>query len=216
MEIDESWEKQCGVQIQQGGGVRGARVESVPGRGGKTFLGGDAHRRQLQDAFWLPGWLLITSLYVPAAVYHISCFIIIISLCLSVHHLGYVQLIYTTVCLVLCHYLLQTTLLVPGNYQGERTIVLNQVYDSPGKKRVKLPTVPVRTTEMVVVKIVDKNGLYFSDEFSLTFHMHYYKLLKWLVLLPMLAMFGMLVILRPHEGAPLPSFSRSADRLVCF
>lgn len=38
MEIDESWEKQCGVQIQQGGGVRGARVESVPGRGGQTFL----------------------------------------------------------------------------------------------------------------------------------------------------------------------------------
>ncbi|KAJ4761384.1 hypothetical protein LUZ62_071759 [Rhynchospora pubera] len=108
-------------------------------------------------------------------------------------------------------YNLTTTLLVPGNYQGERKIVHNQVYDSPGKKRVKLPTVPVRTTGMVVVEMVDKNGLYFSDEFSLTFHMHYYKLLKWLVLLPMVGMFGMLVVLRPHEGAPLPSFSRNAD-----
>ncbi|KAG1337768.1 protein DEFECTIVE IN EXINE FORMATION 1 [Cocos nucifera] len=108
-------------------------------------------------------------------------------------------------------YNVTTTLLVPGNYQGERRIVVNQVYDQPGKRRVKLPTVPVRTTGTVVVEMVDKNGLYFSDEFSLTFHVHFYKLLKWLVVLPMLGMFGVLVILRPREGAPLPSFSRNAD-----
>ncbi|PKA56153.1 hypothetical protein AXF42_Ash015638 [Apostasia shenzhenica] len=103
------------------------------------------------------------------------------------------------------------TLLVPGNYQGERRIVVSQIYDQPGKQRVKLPTVPVRTTGTVLVEMVDRNGLYFSDDFSLTFHMHYYKLLKWLVLLPMLGMFGILVILRPQEGAPLPSFSRNRD-----
>ncbi|KAI0504204.1 hypothetical protein KFK09_015154 [Dendrobium nobile] len=102
-------------------------------------------------------------------------------------------------------------LLVPGNYQGERRIVLKQVYNQPGKQRMKLPTVPVRTTGTVVVEMVDKNGIYFSDEFSLTFHMHYYKLLKWLLLLPLLGMFGVLVILRPQEGAPLPSYSRNRD-----
>jgi len=106
---------------------------------------------------------------------------------------------------------LQTSLLVPGNYQGERRIVVNNIYNQPGKQRIKLPTVPVRTTGTVLVEMVDKNGLYFSDEFSLTFHMHYYKLLKWLLILPMLGMFGVLVILRPQEGAPLPSFSRNAD-----
>ncbi|KAM0953408.1 putative transcription factor WD40-like family [Dioscorea sansibarensis] len=108
-------------------------------------------------------------------------------------------------------YNVTTTLLVPGNYQGERRIVINQVYDQPGKQRIKLPTVPVRTTGTVLVEMVDKNGLYFTDEFSITFHMHYYKLLKWLLVLPMLGMFGILVILRPQEGAPLPSFSRNAD-----
>ncbi|WOL02009.1 protein DEFECTIVE IN EXINE FORMATION 1 isoform X1 [Canna indica] len=108
-------------------------------------------------------------------------------------------------------YNVTATLLVPGNYQGERRIVVNQVYDQPGKQRIKLPTVPVRTTGTVLVEMVDKNGLYFSDEFSLTFHMHYYKLLKWLIFLPMLGMFGILVILRPQEGAPLPSFSRNRD-----
>ncbi|GAB4833949.1 Protein DEFTIVE IN EXINE FORMATION 1 [Ancistrocladus abbreviatus] len=108
-------------------------------------------------------------------------------------------------------YNVTTTLLVPGNYQGERRIRQNQVFDRPGKYRIKLPTVGVRTTGTVLVEMVDTNGLYFSDEFSLTFHMHYYKLLKWLLVLPMLGMFGMLVILRPQEAMPLPSFSRNTD-----
>ncbi|CAN1303841.1 Protein DEFECTIVE IN EXINE FORMATION 1 [Linum perenne] len=85
------------------------------------------------------------------------------------------------------------------------------IYDQPGKYRTKLPTVGVRTTGTVVVEMVDKNGLYFSDDFSLTFHMYYYRLLKWLIVLPMLGMFGILVILRPQEAVPLPSFSRNTD-----
>ncbi|KAI3936031.1 hypothetical protein MKX01_021461 [Papaver californicum] len=109
-------------------------------------------------------------------------------------------------------YNVTTTLWVPGNYQGERRITQNQVYDRPGTYRINLPTVPVRTTGTVLVEMVDKNGLHFTDEFSLTFHMHYYKLLKWLLVLPMLGMFGVLVILRPQEaGQPLPSFSRNTD-----
>ncbi|EEF34491.1 conserved hypothetical protein [Ricinus communis] len=108
-------------------------------------------------------------------------------------------------------YKVSTTLLVPGNYQGERRIKQNETFDRPGKYRIKLPTVGVRTTGTVLVEMVDKNGLYFSDEFSLTFHMYYYKLLKWLLVLPMLGMFGVLVILRPQEAMPLPSFSRNTD-----
>ncbi|KAG6769562.1 hypothetical protein POTOM_025210 [Populus tomentosa] len=108
-------------------------------------------------------------------------------------------------------YNVTTTLLVPGNYQGERRIKQSQIFDRPGNYRVKLPTVGVRTTGTVLVEMVDKNGLYFSDDFSLTFHMHYYKLLKWLLVLPMLGMFCVLVILRPQEAMPLPSFSRNTD-----
>ncbi|ESQ49163.1 hypothetical protein EUTSA_v10020022mg [Eutrema salsugineum] len=108
-------------------------------------------------------------------------------------------------------YNVTTTLLVPGNYQGDRRIKQSQIFDRPGKYRIKLPTVGVRTTGTVMVEMVDKNGLHFSDEFSLTFHMYYYKLLKWLLVLPMLGMFGLLVILRPQEAVPLPSFSRNTD-----
>lgn len=108
-------------------------------------------------------------------------------------------------------YNVTTTLLVPGNYQGERRIKQNQIINSPGKHRIKLPTVGVRTTGTVLVEMVDRNGLYFSDDFSLTFHMYYYRLLKWLLVLPMLGMFCVLVILRPQEAVPLPSFSRNTD-----
>lgn len=101
--------------------------------------------------------------------------------------------------------------MVPGNYQGERTIKSSQIYDKPGKYRMKLPTVGVRTTGTVLVEMIDRNGLYFSDEFSLTFHLYYYKLLKWLLVLPMLGMFGVLVIFRPQESMPLPSFSRNTE-----
>lgn len=110
-------------------------------------------------------------------------------------------------------YNVTVSLLVPGNYQGPRRILQHQMYDRPDTYKMKLPTVPVRTTGTVIVEMVDKNGLYFSDEFSLTFHMHYYKLLKWLLVLPMVGMFGLLVIFRPQEGAPLPSFSRNNHQL---
>lgn len=106
---------------------------------------------------------------------------------------------------------MQTTLLVPGNYQGERRIKQNQIFESSGRHRIKLPTVGVRTTGTVLVEMVDKNGVYFSDEFSLTFHMYYYKLLKWLIVLPMVGMLGVLILLQPQEAMPLPSFSRNTD-----
>lgn len=109
----------------------------------------------------------------------------------------------------------QVSLLVPGNYLGERTIKQNKIFDRPGKHRIMLPTVSVRTAGTVLLEMVDKNGLYFSDDFSLTFHMHYYKLLKWILVLPMLGMFGVLVILRPQEAMPLPSFSRNTDLWCC-
>ncbi|GMJ03198.1 DEFECTIVE IN EXINE FORMATION 1 [Hibiscus trionum] len=108
-------------------------------------------------------------------------------------------------------YNVTTTLLVPGNFRGERRITHRQMFELPGKYRIQLPTVGVRTTGTVIVEMVDRNGLYFSDEFSLTFHLYYYKLLKWILVVPMLGMLGVVVILRPQEAKPLPSFSRNTD-----
>ena len=51
------------------------------------------------------------------------------------------------------------SLLVACNYQGERTIKQNHVFDRAGIHKIKLPTVGVRTSGIVVVEMVDKNGL---------------------------------------------------------
>jgi hypothetical protein len=82
--------------------------------------------------------------------------------------------------------------MVPGNYQGKKRIEQRNVHDQPGVYKVKLPCVPVRTLGTVMLEMVDKNGLYFSDEFALTFHLHYYRLLKWLIVFPLLGMVGFL------------------------
>lgn len=103
-------------------------------------------------------------------------------------------------------YNVTVTLLVPGNYQGLKRLVQNKIYTSPGVYQVKVPCVSVRTTGSVVVEMEDKNGLYFSDEFALTFHMRYYRLLKWLICLPFVGMVSLLLVVQSQEGAPLPSF----------
>ena len=110
-------------------------------------------------------------------------------------------------CLLACLLKLQVSLLVPGNYQGPKRISRSEIYKKPGVYQMKVPCVSVRTTGSVLVEMVDKNGLYFSDEFSLTFHMRYYRLLKWLICLPFVGMVSLLILVHPPEGTPLPSFS---------
>lgn len=105
-------------------------------------------------------------------------------------------------------YNVTATLLVPSNYMGEKRISQNQMFDQPGRYQFKMPCVQVHSSGTVLLEMVDKNGMYFSDEFALTFHFHYYRLLKWLLVLPMLGMFCILLWLQPKDGVVLPSFSR--------
>ena len=45
-----------------------------------------------------------------------------------------------------------------------------------------------RTTATVHVELWDANGLVSTDEFAVSFHLHFHKLLKWLVALPVVCM----------------------------
>ncbi|KAH7423955.1 hypothetical protein KP509_12G082900 [Ceratopteris richardii] len=106
-------------------------------------------------------------------------------------------------------YNITATLLVPHNYMGPRRITESQLIQQPGTHKFKLPCVSVRSSGTVVLEMVDKHGFYFTDEYSLTFHMHYYRLLKWMVVLPMLGMLFVLLWLHPEDAiSVLPSFSR--------
>ena len=46
--------------------------------------------------------------------------------------------------------------------------MVSEIYHQPGKQRMKLPTIRVRTTGTVLVEMVEKNGFYLSEKFSLT------------------------------------------------
>lgn len=47
--------------------------------------------------------------------------------------------------------------------------------------------------------MTDSTGLTLYDEFSLSFHLHFHKLLKWLVAMPMIAMVAILFLIRKEE-----------------
>lgn len=53
-----------------------------------------------------------------------------------------------------------------------------EVYDLPGIYTVTIPCPKSRSTAVVRLEMKDKNKILFVDEFSLSFHMHWYKLMK--------------------------------------
>lgn len=54
---------------------------------------------------------------------------------------------------------------------------------------------------MVRIEMVDSSGLQYADEFALSFHMHYHRLLKWAVAGPLGLMLAVLLaVTRPRAG----------------
>ncbi len=80
-----------------------------------------------------------------------------------------------------------------------------------------------RSTATIHIEMADAHGLTLSDEFSLSFHLHFHRLLKWLVALPMLVMVAIPLAgggFSPHishieAGADLP-LPKAACLLFCF
>jgi hypothetical protein len=57
--------------------------------------------------------------------------------------------------------------------------------------------------------MVDERGMVFVDDFALSFHMHFHRLLKWLAAAPFLACAAaVLAMKRDDITAALPSFHR--------
>ncbi|GMH39270.1 hypothetical protein BSKO_07168 [Bryopsis sp. KO-2023] len=63
-----------------------------------------------------------------------------------------------------------------------------ETYDLPGTYTVTIPCPRSRSTALVRLELKDKNKIVYVDEFSLSFHMHWYKLIKWLIVMPFTAM----------------------------
>jgi hypothetical protein len=65
-------------------------------------------------------------------------------------------------------------------------------FPGPGLYTVDLPCPRTQASAVVRLEMVDSSGLVYADEFALSFHIHYHRLLKWAIALPL---GGMLLVL---------------------
>jgi len=72
---------------------------------------------------------------------------------------------------------------------GEQPVIgLSQVLNATGTYMMDLPCPKSRTTATIRLEMKDDTGSVYFDEFALSFHIHFYRLLKWLVVGPMCLM----------------------------
>eukprot|EP00882_Tetradesmus_deserticola_P011585 GHRQ01012257.1.p2 GENE.GHRQ01012257.1~~GHRQ01012257.1.p2 ORF type:complete len:312 (+),score=119.86 GHRQ01012257.1:2070-3005(+) len=97
------------------------------------------------------------------------------------------------------------------NAGPQPVIGVSDVLEKPGKAVIEIPCPRTRTTAAVHLDVITKYGLHFEDEFVLSFHMHFHKLLKWLIALPLLTMASVAVIVAQSYGFDA---GKSPDRIV--
>ena len=91
---------------------------------------------------------------------------------------------------------------------GERPVIgVADAFARPGVYTVEIPCPKTRTTAGVRLEMATAGGLRFEDNFSVSFHVHYYRLLKWMVALPFTFMVAGVLALLPglqpdFPGAP--------------
>ena len=67
-----------------------------------------------------------------------------------------------------------------------------------------------RSTATVRLELRDRYGVVLEDSFSVSFHLHYAKLLKWLTAAPLIACAAAVLSMETRSlGLMLPSFRRS-------
>jgi hypothetical protein len=94
------------------------------------------------------------------------------------------------------------------NAGKEPIIGMTETYHAPGRYTMYLPCPRSRATALVRLEMKTPSAVVYVDEFAQSFHMHFDKLLKWMVALPMLAMGMFLLVLQPSEGSMLPTLRR--------
>ncbi len=79
-------------------------------------------------------------------------------------------------------------------------ILLSSTALEPTTHSAPAPPRP-QASAVVRIEMVDSSGLQYADEFALSFHMHYHRLLKWAVAAPLGLMLAVLLaVTRPRGG----------------
>ena len=79
-------------------------------------------------------------------------------------------------------------------------------YDNPGAYKLSAKIPNRRARGRVTVKVSDASALYVEDSYSVSFHMRYYRVLKWVLVLPFIAATTALMQMTRGEGNALPTW----------
>lgn len=89
---------------------------------------------------------------------------------------------------------------------GERPVIgMSDTVNTTGTFVLEVPCPRTRTTATIRVEMHDEQGMVFWDEFTLSFHMHFYRLLKWMAVAPFLFTAAAMLTFRATGDAMLPS-----------
>ncbi|CAI5458896.1 unnamed protein product [Closterium sp. Yama58-4] len=98
---------------------------------------------------------------------------------------------------------------------AKRELTHEETFQHAGVHTLVIPTPKRRTHATFFIEMEDERRLHFHDEFALSFHVHFYRLLKWILALPLLIMAAALVARSaPDSGPNLPSFSPASRHLA--
>ncbi|KXZ42251.1 hypothetical protein GPECTOR_175g219 [Gonium pectorale] len=84
---------------------------------------------------------------------------------------------------------------------GESPVVgVADSFPGPGRYTVELPCPRAQASAVVRLELTDASGLQYSDEFALSFHLSFHRLLKWAIALPLGLMTAVLAaVARGHD-----------------
>ena len=91
------------------------------------------------------------------------------------------------------------------NSGREPIIGMTETFSTPGRYTMHLPCPRTRSTALVRLEMWTPNGVAYVDEFPQSFHMHFEKLLKWLVAAPVICSTLFLLVLEPQVASVLPT-----------
>ncbi len=100
--------------------------------------------------------------------------------------------------------LLKGVTIAEMNAGAEPVIGVADELPKAGEHVIEIPCPRTRSTATVRIELSDANRLMYVDEFSVSFHMHYHRLLKWLIALPLGLMAAAVLGLKGEAAAQLP------------
>eukprot|EP01025_Chloroclados_australasicus_P065169 TRINITY_DN8844_c1_g1_i8.p1 TRINITY_DN8844_c1_g1~~TRINITY_DN8844_c1_g1_i8.p1 ORF type:complete len:626 (-),score=88.92 TRINITY_DN8844_c1_g1_i8:375-2252(-) len=92
------------------------------------------------------------------------------------------------------------------NMGNKPVIGMSESYSEAGSYMLEIPCPRSRVTATVHIEMRDELGTTFQDDYSVSFHIHFHRLLKWLIILPFTFMVGAIFLYLPMQNSEnLPS-----------